>query len=262
MKFYIVILIYIHFVLLYGQDISAEFYSLDKEHKFAAALELASKYNINKINDDILILMASYLYEGRKDIDVNKEQARNILLLLEKRLKNKQDSKSLYYQGLVAKYSISNFSIAYDYIKKAADAGYSDAEAEIAIMLFKGIGTKSNPLLAMDYLKKAVAQNNLTAKAYLASYYLGQKKDIQRGIVLAKESSDEGNRAGQYTIGMAYEKGIGVPKNDMKALRLYQLSADQGLGDARDRLFWLKKRLNIPEDQYIDCEQDVIRMKK
>lgn len=111
---------------------------------------------------------------------------------------------------------------------------------------------KSDRLLAMNYLKRAVAQNNLTAKAYLASYYLGQKKNIQRGIILAKESCDAGNRAGQYTLGMAYERGIGVSKNDMKALRLYQLSADQGLDDARDRLSWLKERLDIPEDQYIN----------
>lgn len=123
-------------------------------------------------------------------------------------------------------------------------------------MLLKGIGIEPDQSLAMDYLNKSVINGNLTAKAYLASYYLGQKKDLSRGLALAQEASDAGNRAGQYTLAMAYEKGFGIGKNDKKALRLYQLAADQGLQDAKERLAWLKESLNIPQEQYIEDENN------
>ena len=236
MKHFMIILFHIAVVALYGQDIASKFYSLSHEYQFIAALELVSKSDIDETGNDILMSAACYLYEGRKNIAINRSKAMEFLLLLDKRLNHKQDPRSLFYKGLITKYSSQNSQLAYDYMKMAADAGYSDAQAEVAIMLIKGTGVKADPALAMTYLEKAAAQNNLTAKAYLALYHLGRQKNIAQGIRLARESSDAGNRAGQYTLGMAYEKGIGVENNDRKALRLYQPAADQGLDDARHRL--------------------------
>lgn len=231
-----------------------EILRLDRSKNFSSAWIAMQKVHADKLSIEELFLMANYCKEGRKDVAVNRDQSRNFFSMIKKRLSldSCNDPFSLYLRGIAIINTDFDTKQAYKYIKEAADAGHPDAEVEIAIMLLKGIGVESSPSLAMYYLKKAVAQGNLTAKAYLASYYLGQKKDIRRGIFLAEESSNGGNRAGQYTLGMAFEKGVGVSKDEMKALRLYQLSADQGLPDARDRLYFLKKRLNIPNDQYID----------
>lgn len=50
---------------------------------------------------------------------------------------------------------------------------------------------------------------------------------------------------------------FGIEKNEKKALKLYQLSADQGLQDARERLVWLKESLNIPIEQYIENDSTI-----
>ncbi len=226
----------------------------DQQGKFKDSWESMNKCQPDDLSDDELMLMAMYCKEGRKGIKKNLQQMRELFRFLNKRLQVDKSKKALYYRGICMMYGELNLKEAYELIKKSADEGYSDAQTQLAIMLLKGIGIEPDQSLAMDYLNKAVANNNLTAKAYLASYCLGQKKDLSKGLALAQEASNAGNRAGQYTLAMAYEKGVGIDKNDKKALRLYQLAADQGLQDAKERLAWLKESLNISQEQYIADE--------
>ncbi len=228
----------------------------DRQGKFKDSWTLMHKCRPDDLSNDELMLMAMYCKEGRKGIKKNPERMRELFCLLNKRLQADTSKKILYYRGICMMYGELNLKEAYKLIKKSADDGYSDAQAEVAVMLLKGIGIESDQSLALDYLNKAVINSNLTAKAYLASYYLGQKKDLSKGLALAQEASNAGNRAGQYTLAMAYEKGVGIGKNDKKALRLYQLAADQGLQDAKERLAWLKESLNIPQEQYIEDESN------
>ena len=228
----------------------------DRLGKFKESWALMNKCRPDDLSDDELMLMAMYCKDGRKGVEKNCQRMRELFSLLNKRLQSDTSKKKMYYRGICMMYGELNLKEAYRLIKKSADDGYSDAQIELAIMLLKGIGIKPDQSLAMDYLNKAVFNNNLTAKAYLASYYLGQKKNLSKGLALAQEASNAGNRAGQYTLAMAYEKGVGIGKNNKKALRLYQLAADQGLQDAKERLAWLKESLNIPQEQYIEDESN------
>lgn len=229
----------------------------DMKGNFKDAWEIMNKCQFDCLSNDELMLMTMYCQEGRKDVEKDPTQAQKLFKILNEKLQSDNSAKSLYYRGLCEMYGDFNFRAAYKLIQQAADNGYSNAQVQLAIMLLKGIGVKADPILALSYLDKAVAQNNLTAKAYLASYYLGKRKNLSKGIALAQESSNAGNRAGQYTLAMAYEKGVGIKKNEKKALKLYQLSADQGLQDARERLVWLKESLNIPIEQYIENDSTI-----
>ena len=228
--------------------------SLNRQGNFSEAWKLMRASSPEKLPLNELFLMAMYCREGRKGVEANPELSRELFQLLGERAaaENSRDGKSLFYMGLSALYYKLRPSEALPLFKEAADKGNSDAQLETAIILQKGLGVERDQAQAMDYLHKAVAQNNQTAKAYLASSYLGQSVDIRRGIALTQESSDAGNRAGQYTLAMAYEKGRGVPVDRKKALRLYQLSVDQGLKDAHYRLNGLKRVFHIPREQYID----------
>ena len=44
------------------------------------------------------------------------------------------------------------------------------------------------------------------------------------------------NSAGQFNLGIMYENGYGIDKNINEAIRLYRLSAAQGLQYAKDAL--------------------------
>ena len=49
-------------------------------------------------------------------------------------------------------------------------------------------------------------------------------------------SADQGNATAQYSLGISYSIGLGVPQDDAEAVRWYRLSAEQGDADAQYNL--------------------------
>jgi len=55
-------------------------------------------------------------------------------------------------------------------------------------------------------------------------------------IVQWQKEAQAGDPDAQYNLAYIYENGLGVPKNEAKALELYQQAADQGHSRARNNL--------------------------
>lgn len=76
------------------------------------------------------------------------------------------------------------------------------------------------------------ADNNNRAKTVIPSAATMTESKVAQ---LQKEAL-EGNPDAQYNLAYMYENGIGVPKNEAKALELYQQAADQGHSAAQNNL--------------------------
>ena len=57
-------------------------------------------------------------------------------------------------------------------------------------------------------------------------------------VLLYRAAAEQGQAAGQYNLGVLYEKGEGVPKDTAEMFRLLQLAADQGFDDARNAILF------------------------
>ena len=233
--------------IIYRNDLAL----INKFHKaghYKLAKQKLEKIVISKNNKIFLqacFMLANYYFEGRKEIAKNSVKAKkyyNLALAQALSKAHDGDAEIQYIAGICLK-NLKRNEEAYAWLLKSAENGNFDAQAAVALSLLKGKGVKRDAKTAMEWLKKAVANNNMEAKAYLASYYLGSKKNIAEGIKLAEESAKTGNAAGQYTLGMAYQKGRGVPKSLAKAVELFRLAADQGQKDAIVRLKWTEKLL-------------------
>lgn len=55
-------------------------------------------------------------------------------------------------------------------------------------------------------------------------------------IAQLQREAQDGNPDAQYDLGYMYENGLGVPKDEAKALELYQKAADQGHSAAQNNL--------------------------
>jgi TPR repeat protein len=55
-------------------------------------------------------------------------------------------------------------------------------------------------------------------------------------IAQLQREAQAGDPDAQYNLAYMYENGIGVPKNEAKALELYQQAADQGHSEAQNNL--------------------------
>ena len=56
-------------------------------------------------------------------------------------------------------------------------------------------------------------------------------------ITQLQREADNGDPDAQYNLAYRYENGLDVPKDDAKALELYEKAADQGHSEARNHLY-------------------------
>ena len=53
-------------------------------------------------------------------------------------------------------------------------------------------------------------------------------------------ASEQGHAYGQYNLGYCYENGVGVEKDEQKAIKLYRKSAEQGYIKAQNKIYILE----------------------
>ncbi|MBT5818509.1 MAG: hypothetical protein HOI25_09240, partial [Proteobacteria bacterium] len=79
----------------------------------------------------------------------------------------------------------------------------------------------------------AIAQSNLGVMYELGE---GVPKDDKAAVEWYRLSAEQGNASGQYNLGLMYEYGRGVPKDEKTALKWYRLSVERGYAEAQFRL--------------------------
>ena len=69
-----------------------------------------------------------------------------------------------------------------------------------------------------------------------AAYLLGRgvPQNMERAVKLLKRAAWMGDVDGQATLGLVYERGMGVAKDYLEARRLYTLASAQGDAGATD----------------------------
>lgn len=94
------------------------------------------------------------------------------------------------------------------------------------------IGVPQNDAKAVEWYRKAVAQNKLSASFFYLAYMYecgrGVVKDYAEALRLYTKSADLGNTDGLANIAHLYQEGMGVPQDYAKAAQLYQQAADKG----------------------------------
>ena len=89
------------------------------------------------------------------------------------------------------------------WFRLAADQGHADAQFELGVMYYAGVGVPQDEAEAVRWYRFA---------------------------------ADQGNASAQHTLGFAYLHGRGVPQNDTEAIRWYRLAANQGDATAQFRV--------------------------
>jgi TPR repeat protein len=97
--------------------------------------------------------------------------------------------------------------------------------------------------MAADYLKKAVAQDNVLGQLNLALlYYEGQgvEQSYSEAFRLLKLAAESGLAAAEYNVGVMYYKGEGVEASVEEAKKWITRAAEQGYEDAVNALKEIK----------------------
>lgn len=82
-----------------------------------------------------------------------------------------------------------------------------------------------------------------------------EKKDYQTALMEWRPLADSGNANAQFKLGLMYERGRGVPKNDRLAVDWYRKAAVQGNADAQHNLGYMYDNgRGVPEDKRLAVE--------
>jgi len=94
--------------------------------------------------------------------------------------------------------------------------------------------------MTIAWWQKAAAQNMPLALHNLAHLYLGGDEGTAPNYDKAREYLEQASKLGlprsQYTLGKMYEYGLGIDRDDAKAIELYKLSAERGFDKAQYNL--------------------------
>lgn len=115
-------------------------------------------------------------------------------------------------------------------MKHLADKGIDDAQFVYGGNLFYGNIVRENKQLGIEYMSKAASNNNSAACAMLGYWFAFDEKyrDLQKAWYWTNKSLEKNDSYGQYTMGLLYQQGLYVDKDDSTALHYFELSANQG----------------------------------
>ena len=98
------------------------------------------------------------------------------------------------------------------------------------------------PLPELQRLQKAADQGNAYAQTSLGLMYQngrGVAKDDSQAVAWYQKAADQGYAGAQHNLGCMYRDGRGVAKDDSQAVAWFQKAADQGYAKAQSNLGWM-----------------------
>lgn len=130
-----------------------------------------------------------------------------------------------------------------------AQSGDSQAMYDVGVMYELGRGTKTDPVKAVEWLNRAIGQNNHNARARLgALYYEGKlvTRDLGKARTLLRAAAEANVPSAQFHLAQMYETGQGVDPDAQQALHWYQLASKGGYYEARARI----RELSATQNDY------------
>lgn len=154
-------------------------------------------------------------------------------------------------------YENNEYSQAFTYFQRAANAGDFNAQYFLGTMYLLGDGVPKNYTKAAEWFQKAAEQGQMYAQMELSFLYFhgeGVPKSIEKALEWTKKAANQGNLEAQYGVGVIYQE-MGDYDN---AKIWFKKAADQGNANAQyevgnnyywaddysNALIWLQKSAN------------------
>lgn len=150
----------------------------------------------------------------------------------------------------VKAYEAGNYTEAYAQWLPLAEKNDVAAQRNIGHLYRWGQGVEKNIETAMQWYRRAAELGFSRAQANLAAIYLQGEEGVTVNYDEAHKwfaaAAIQGHAVAQYNLGLMFELGLGIEKNEAKALGWYNLAAKSGQPEALERLSQLVKKAEQP----------------
>lgn len=158
-------------------------------------------------------------------------------------------AKADFVQGVRA-YEAGDYKGAYEAWLPLANRGDVAAMRNIGHLYRWGQGVEKNVDQAIHWYRMAAEKGFSRAQANLAAIYLqgdeGTPVNYEEAHKWFAAAAVQNLAVAQYNLGLMYELGLGVEKNEARALGWYNLAAKAGQPEAIERLSQLVKTTEPP----------------
>ena len=175
-------------------------------------------------------------------------------------LAEQRDTKAQFFLGFMHDLGFGSPEDDQEAIKwyqLAAEQGDSRAQLFAGFMYDFGQGVPQDGNEAFKWYRLAADQGYAEAKANI---YNLAKRNVPQALQVLIGDAENGVAELQYTLGLMYANGEGVPQDDQKAVKWYRLAAEQGHARAKANIYNLAKK-NIPQALQVligDAENGVV----
>lgn len=110
------------------------------------------------------------------------------------------------------------------------------------LVIFGCAGTGVTDSAQIDQLRAKAEQGDTNAQFQLGVAYdqgRGVAKNQAEAAIWYRKAADQGHATAQNSLGSMYQFGEGVPQNDSEAVTWYQNAANQGYGEAYTNLGYM-----------------------
>ena len=154
--------------------------------------------------------------------------------------------------------STEDYRIAYEYLAKASEKGWLDADVLMAQMHRDGNGVERSPEMFEERMTFAAENGHGKAMTILAeSFYLGKgvRKDYEKAFKWYMRSALTGNLKSQYQVAMMLSSGTGCEKNEEEAKRWFARYSSTAVNDSR------KMVIDTMRTRHMDlsCSNDMLK---
>ncbi len=122
-----------------------------------------------------------------------------------------------------------DYAAAVALLTPLAEQGNTFAQVNLAYLIFKGDGTKADPVQAAQWYRRAAEQGDENAQYNLGVMYEngeGVQRDLAEAVAWWRKAARQGYADAQYNLGAMYYNGRGVAKDYVRAYLWKSLAAD------------------------------------
>jgi cell division septation protein DedD len=144
----------------------------------------------------------------------------------------------------------ADFAGALEIWRPLAERGDANAQHQLGIMYYFGIGVPRNYSEALEWQLLAAAQGHAKAQNNLAVMYAygeGVPQNHVVSAVLYRLSAERGYSVAQYNLGTMYESGVGIKQDYEEAYMWYTLASEQEYEAAKLASISLGHRISVEQ---------------
>lgn len=187
----------------------------------AASINSFDNDTLVKVRTEAEYVIGKMLFDNKKTY---RDQDEALVYFMRAAERGHVDSQFYVGQYYEHKY---DYKEAAKWYKKCAENGDVRAQNSLAIFYEKGRGVDKNLNEAIKWYKKAVEQEHVGSMNNLGCLYYGEKNYEEARIYLTM-AAEHGVAQAQNNLGVIYDHGLGVARDEAKAEMWIRKAAEQG----------------------------------